>query len=97
MASSDLPMRLRAGAAILLQGPEHVRLNGDHVPMDANLYRRADEANEAAEEVERLRAEVAVLKDAAKKLYDIAASGADLETRRRMLDQMAMESFEEDG
>jgi hypothetical protein len=55
MASSDLPMRLRAGAAILLQCPEHVRLNGDHVPMDANLHRRADEANEAAEDVERLR------------------------------------------
>ena len=55
MPSSDLPMRLRAGAAILLQCPEHVRLNGNHVPMDANLYRRADEANEAAEEIKRLR------------------------------------------
>ena len=97
MASSDLPMRLRAGAAILLQCPEHVRINGDHVPMDANLYRRADEANEAAEEVERLRAEVAVVKYAAKKLYGIAASGADQETRHRMLDQMAQESFEEHG
>jgi hypothetical protein len=93
----DLPTRLRAGAAILLQCPEHVRMNGDHVPMDANLHRRADEAAEAAEEVERLRAEVALLQDSARKLYDIAASGAEWMRRRRMLDEMAMESFEEHG
>ena len=55
--ANDLPMRLRAGAEILLQCPEHVRLNREHAPMDANLYRRADEANEAADEIERLRAE----------------------------------------
>ena len=95
--ANDLPMRLRAGAEILLQCPEHVRLNREHAPMDANLYRRADEANEAADEIERLRAEVAVLKDSAEKLYDIAASGAEPPHRRRMLDQMAMESFAENG
>jgi hypothetical protein len=65
--------------------------------MDANLHRRADEAAEAAEEVERLRAEVAILKDSARKLYDIAASGAEWMRRRRMLDEMAMESFEAHG
>ena len=48
-------------------------------------------------EIERLRAEVAMLKDAAEKLYDIAASGAEPPQRRRMLDQMAMESFAENG
>jgi hypothetical protein len=56
-----------------------------------------EEAAEAAEEVERLRAEVALLKDDARKLYDIAASGAEWMRRRRMLDEMLMESFEEHG
>lgn len=50
----DLPERLRAGAEILLQCPEHVRLKRDHAPMEANLHRRADEANEAAAEIVRL-------------------------------------------
>lgn len=53
--SDDLPLRLRVGAEILLQCPEHVRLLREHAPMEANLYRRADEANEAADEIERLR------------------------------------------
>lgn len=48
-------------------------------------------------EIERLRAEVAVLKQSAAKLHDIAASGADPTKRRRMLDQMAEESFAEYG
>ena len=52
---------------------------------------------QACAEIERLRAEVAVLKDSAEKLYDIAASGAEPPHRRRMLDQMAMESFAENG
>jgi hypothetical protein len=51
----DLPMRLRAGAEIMLQCPENVRMKRDHAPMEANLHRRADEANEAAGEIERLR------------------------------------------
>lgn len=51
---ADLTQRLRAGAEILLQCPETVRLKRDHAPMEANLYRRADEANEAADEIERL-------------------------------------------
>jgi hypothetical protein len=55
------------------------------------------DADWTPQEVYDLRAEVALLRDAARKLYDIAASGAELETRRRMLDRMAMESFAENG
>ena len=62
-----------------------------HVPQASQLF------EEAIAEIERLRAEVAVLKDSAEKLYDIAASGAEPPHRRRMLDQMAMESFAENG
>ena len=51
----------------------------------------------AADEIERLRAEVAVLKESAAKLHDIAASGAEPIKRRRMLDQIAEESFAEYG
>ena len=52
---------------------------------------------EAADEIERLRAENALLKESAEKLYDIAASGAEPSRRRRMLDCMADESFAEYG
>jgi type II secretory pathway component PulM len=42
-------------------------------------------------------AELAELRKTAAALMEIAASGADATTRRRMLDRMAMESFAENG
>jgi len=71
----DLPMRLRAGAEILLQCPENVRLKRDHAPMEANLYRRADEANEAANEIERL---LKLLNRAADNLSDLQSDNRRL-------------------
>ena len=61
------------------------------------LFASGETIREQKAEIERLRAEVAVLKQSAAKLHDIAASGADPTKRRRMLDQMAEESFAEYG
>ena len=61
------------------------------------IREQKDEIARLQSEIERLRAEVAVLKESASKLHDIAASGAEPTTRRRMLDQMAEESFTEYG
>ena len=66
-------------------------------PIDPDPEPACDLMDQAANEIDRLRAEVAVLKQSAAKLHDIAASGADPTKRRRMLDQMAEESFAEDG
>jgi len=57
----------------------------------------AEELRYAADEIERLRSEVAALNESAAQLYDIAASGADPLKRLRMLDRMALESFAENG
>lgn len=85
---------LRARAALLLQGPEFSRVHSGGLQ---NLHIAADQIRAAADEIVRLRAEVAVLKGSGAKLYDIAASGADPAARRRMIDRMGEESFAEHG
>jgi hypothetical protein len=49
------------------------------------------------QQVAKRDTQLAELRTTAAALMDIAASGADAKTRRRMLDRMAMESFAENG
>ena len=50
---SDIVQDLRAAAAVLLECPEHVQIEGKTVLV--NLHKRADEMKAAADEIERLR------------------------------------------
>ena len=50
---SDIVQDLRAAAAVLLDCPEHVPIDGGKILV--NLHKRADEINAAADEIERLR------------------------------------------
>ncbi len=85
---------LRGRAALLLQCPEHIAV-GSYAKM--NMHALADELNEAAAVIESLSDQLSSLRKTAATLMDIAASGADPNHRRRLLDRMGAESFAEDG
>lgn len=82
---SDIVRELRAAAAVLLECPEHVQIEGRNVLV--NLHKRADEMISAAKEIERLR-----ITDEEKSAL-VSAIGyhvfdGQVETLERMLDRI---------